>query len=115
MFLRPAVILTAASRAAQRPVINSAPVIFSRMYSVPASDVQTRVLDVVKGFDKVDASKVTPEASFIKDLGLDSLDTVEVVMAIEEEFSVEIPDKDADAIQSIKQAIDYIVKRDDAQ
>jgi NADH dehydrogenase (ubiquinone) 1 alpha/beta subcomplex 1 len=57
---------------------------------------------------------VTAESSFIKDLGLDSLDTVEVVMAIEEEFSVEIPDKDADAIQSVQQAIDYIVKRDDA-
>jgi NADH dehydrogenase (ubiquinone) 1 alpha/beta subcomplex 1 len=57
---------------------------------------------------------VTAEANFIKDLGLDSLDTVEVVMAIEEEFSVEIPDNDADAIQSVKQAIDYIVKREDA-
>jgi NADH dehydrogenase (ubiquinone) 1 alpha/beta subcomplex 1 len=58
MFLRPAVIFTVASRAAQRPIVNSAPAVFSRMYSVPADNVQTRVLDVVKGFDKVDAAKV---------------------------------------------------------
>lgn len=58
--------------------------------------------------------QVTAESNFVKDLGLDSLDTVEVVMAIEEEFSVEIPDKDADAIHSVQQAIDYIIKRDDA-
>ncbi|KAI8090904.1 acyl carrier protein-like protein [Gilbertella persicaria] len=116
MFLRPTAILSAASRAAavQRRVV--APAVFSRMYaSLPKEDVQSRVLDVVKSFEKVDAVKVTPESSFIKDLGLDSLDTVEVVMAIEEEFSVEIPDKDADAIHSVKQAIDYITSREDAQ
>jgi NADH dehydrogenase (ubiquinone) 1 alpha/beta subcomplex 1 len=57
---------------------------------------------------------VTAQSNFIKDLGLDSLDTVEVVMAIEEEFSVEIPDADADAIQSVQQAVEYISKREDA-
>ncbi|KAI8888107.1 acyl carrier protein [Backusella circina FSU 941] len=115
MFLRPTVLLTAAARAAQRPTMMMAPAAIRMYATLPRDDVQTRVLNVVKGFDKVDVSKVAPEASFIKDLGLDSLDTVEVVMAIEEEFSVEIPDKDADAIQSVQQAIDYIVKRDDAQ
>ncbi|OBZ88585.1 Acyl carrier protein 2, mitochondrial [Choanephora cucurbitarum] len=117
MFLRPNAILSAASRAAatQRTRV-VAPAVFSRMYaSLPKEDVQSRVLDVVKSFEKVDAAKVTPDSSFIKDLGLDSLDTVEVVMAIEEEFSVEIPDKEADAIHSIKQAIDYIASREDAQ
>ncbi|GAA5817821.1 Acyl carrier protein, mitochondrial [Mucor flavus] len=113
MFLRPTVLLNAASRATATRM--ATPALFSRMYAtLPKEDVQTRVLDVVKSFDKVDGSKVTAEANFIKDLGLDSLDTVEVVMAIEEEFSVEIPDKDADAIHSVQQAIDYIVKRDDA-
>lgn len=57
---------------------------------------------------------MTAQSNFIKDLGLDSLDTVEVVMAIEEEFSVEIPDADADAIQSVQQAVEYISKREDA-
>ncbi|KAI9491845.1 acyl carrier protein-like protein, partial [Zychaea mexicana] len=72
--------------------------------------VETRVLDIVKGFDKVESSKVNATSNFINDLGLDSLDAVEVVMAIEEEFGVEIPDKDADEIKSVEQAIDYISK-----
>ncbi|KAL1927484.1 hypothetical protein VTP01DRAFT_3721 [Rhizomucor pusillus] len=110
MFIRPTAIFTAASRAARTQVL-------ARGYASALSrdDIQSRVLDVVKGFDKVDASKVTPESAFINDLGLDSLDAVEVVMAIEEEFSVEIPDKEADEIKSVQQAIDYIAKRDDAQ
>merc|ERR1712157_151061 len=54
-------------------------------------EVTARVLDVVKKFDKVDGSKVTPTSNFKTDLGLDSLDETEVVMAFEEEFSVDIP------------------------
>ena len=54
------------------------------------------------------------DAHFVNDLGLDSLDTVEVIMAVEEEFSVEITDKDADDIKTAKQAIEYISKRADA-
>ncbi|KAG0579959.1 hypothetical protein M758_4G139500 [Ceratodon purpureus] len=70
-------------------------------------DVIDRVLDVVKSNEKVDASKVSETATF-KDMGLDSLDEVEVVMALEEEFALEIPDAEADKIRSAPDAIDYI-------
>ncbi|KAL4203371.1 hypothetical protein AMTRI_Chr01g127570 [Amborella trichopoda] len=71
-------------------------------------EVIERVLSVVKSFPKVDPSKVTPTVHFQKDLGLDSLDTVEIVMALEEEFKLEIPDKEADKIDSCELAIEYI-------
>ena len=67
-------------------------------------------MSVVKNFDQVDPAKVTPETKFADDLGLDSLDVVEVVMAIEDEFAIEIPDTEADAIASIGDAVDYISK-----
>ncbi|KMS99869.1 hypothetical protein BVRB_1g017210 [Beta vulgaris subsp. vulgaris] len=70
--------------------------------------VTDRVLSVIKDFPKVDPSKVTPEVHFQKDLGLDSLDNVELVMALEEEFKLEIPDLEADKIDSCKLAIEYI-------
>merc|ERR1719399_2775934 len=72
------------------------------------ADVADRVCAVVKNFEKVPADKVSPSASFQGDLGLDSLDTVEVVMAIEEEFAIEIPDADADKILSCADAIKYL-------
>ena len=56
----------------------------------------------------VDESQVTEDASFIDDLGADSLDTVELIMAFEEEFDVEIPDEDAQKIKTVKDVIDYI-------
>jgi NADH dehydrogenase (ubiquinone) 1 alpha/beta subcomplex 1 len=59
-------------------------------------------------------NQVSLNANFTNDLGLDSLDAVEVVMAIEEEFSVEIPDKEADEIKSAAQAVEYISQRSDA-
>ncbi|CRK28131.1 hypothetical protein BN1723_018335, partial [Verticillium longisporum] len=58
---------------------------------------------------------INATAHFANDLGLDSLDTVEVVMAIEEEFSIEIPDKDADGIHSVEKAVEYILSQPDAQ
>ncbi|KAK2741820.1 hypothetical protein FQN55_008194 [Onygenales sp. PD_40] len=90
-----------------------------RSYSAPAGLTQTeiegRIVDLLKNFDKVsDPSKITSTSHFSNDLGLDSLDTVEVVMAIEEEFSIEIPDKEADAIHSIDQAVSYISSQPDA-
>lgn len=63
---------------------------------------------MVKNFDKVDPGKVHPESKFAEDLGLDSLDSVEVVMAIEDEFAIEIPDAEADKITSIAEAVEYI-------
>jgi acyl carrier protein len=56
----------------------------------------------------VNAAEVTPEASFVEDLGADSLDTVELVMAFEETFNIEIPDEDAEKITKVKDAIEYI-------
>jgi acyl carrier protein len=56
----------------------------------------------------VDVDEVTPEASFVDDLGADSLDTVELVMALEEEFGLEIPDEDAEKISTVDDAIKYI-------
>ncbi|XTI86223.1 acyl carrier protein [Cenococcum geophilum] len=77
-------------------------------------EVQGRILDLLKNFDKVsDTSKLSPTSHFSNDLGLDSLDTVEVVMAIEEEFSIEIPDKEADAIHSVDKAVEYILSQPD--
>ncbi len=58
----------------------------------------------------VDEDQVTPEASFMDDLGADSLDTVELVMALEEEFDIEISDEDAEKIQTVQDAIDYITE-----
>ncbi len=56
----------------------------------------------------VKEEEVTPEASFVEDLGADSLDTVELVMALEDEFETEIPDEEAEKITTVKEAIDYI-------
>jgi NADH dehydrogenase (ubiquinone) 1 alpha/beta subcomplex 1 len=73
-----------------------------------AAIVEERVLSVVKDFEKVDASKVSKDSHFINDLGLDSLDTVEVVMAFEDEFVLEIPDAEAEKIQTCSDAITFI-------
>jgi len=72
------------------------------------SDVAARVTKIVVEHLGVDEAKVTQNASFIDDLGADSLDTVELVMAFEEEFSCEIPDDAAEKILTVKDAIDYI-------
>ena len=72
------------------------------------SDVADRVKKIVVEHLGVEADKVTEDASFIDDLGSDSLDIVELVMAFEEEFGIEIPDEDAEKITRVKEAIDYI-------
>ena len=72
------------------------------------SDVANRVKKIVLEHLGVEENKVVESASFIDDLGADSLDTVELVMAFEEEFGCEIPDEDAEKILTIKDAIDFI-------
>jgi acyl carrier protein len=75
------------------------------------SDVAERVKKIVVEHLGVDADKVVESANFIDDLGADSLDTVELVMAFEEAFSVEIPEDAAEKIATVKDAIDYIEKQ----
>ena len=70
--------------------------------------IEDRVQQIVCEQLGVSVEEVKPEASFIDDLGADSLDTVELVMAFEEEFEIEIPDDDAEGIATVKNAIDYI-------
>ena len=72
------------------------------------SDINERVKDLVVEQLGVSADQVTPQASFIDDLGADSLDTVELVMAFEEEFGSDIPDEDAEKMVSVSDAIKYL-------
>jgi len=72
--------------------------------------IEEKVKQIIVDQLGVNAEEVTNEASFIDDLGADSLDTVELVMALEEEFDIEIPDEDAEKITKVKDAIDYIKK-----
>ena len=79
------------------------------------ADVSDRILGCLKAFEKVDATKVTDKSHFMNDLGLDSLDTVEVVMAFEDEFAIEIPDAAAEKIHSTADAIKYILEHPHAR
>ena len=83
----------------------------SRRESQAMSETADKVKKIVVEHLGVEESKVTPEASFIDDLGADSLDTVELVMAFEEAFGVEIPDDAAEKITTVKDAIEYIEKQ----
>ncbi len=74
------------------------------------ASIEERVKQIVAEQLGVDEEQVTDGAAFMDDLGADSLDTVELVMALEEEFDVEISDEDAEKIQTVKNAIDYISK-----
>jgi acyl carrier protein len=73
-----------------------------------AASVMERVKDIVADNLGVDREKITPETSFVNDLGADSLDTVELVMALEDEFECEIPDEEAEKIRTVQQAVDYV-------
>jgi acyl carrier protein len=75
------------------------------------STVETQVKAIVAEQLGVKLEQVTNSASFVDDLGADSLDTVELVMALEEEFETEIPDEDAEKITTVQQAIDYVTAR----
>ena len=73
-----------------------------------SEDVSSKVKKIVADHLGIDEAKVNEESSFIDDLGADSLDTVELVMAFEEKFGIEIPDDAAETIQTVQNAIDYI-------
>lgn len=79
--------------------------------TMKANEIETRVKKIVVEQLGVKEEEVTTDASFVDDLGADSLDTVELVMALEEEFETEIPDEDAEKILTIKDAVKYIVER----
>ena len=70
--------------------------------------MEDRIKEIIVEQLGVDADQVTSDASFVDDLGADSLDTVELVMALEEEFDIEIPDEDAEKIATVKDAIEYL-------
>ena len=74
------------------------------------SAIDKRVKEIVAEQLGVDEAQVTNEASFMDDLGADSLDTVELIMALEEEFDIEISDEDAEKIQTVQDAVDYITE-----
>lgn len=75
-----------------------------------SAEIEAKIKNIIVEQLGVDADKVVPEASFIDDLGADSLDTVELIMAIEEEFDTEIPEEQATSIATVKDAIDFVSK-----
>ncbi len=75
------------------------------------SSVESKVRKIIMEQLDVNESEVTAQASFVDDLGADSLDTVEMVMAFEEEFNIEIPDEDAEKIRTVQDATDYIASK----
>ena len=77
-------------------------------------DIQAKVKELIVSQLGVDADKVTIDASFVDDLGADSLDVVELVMALEEEFGVEIPDEAAEKIGTVKDAVSYLTEHVEA-
>ncbi len=77
-----------------------------------ADNTAGKVKEIIINELGVDPEKVTPEASFVDDLGADSLDTVELVMAFEEEFTIDIPDEDAEQMRTVGEAVAYIEKNE---
>lgn len=75
------------------------------------SKIEERVKKIIAEQLQVDPSKVVPEASFVEDLGADSLDSVELMMALEEQFETDIPDEDAQKIITVQDAIEYVAAR----
>ena len=82
----------------------------STLKTTDMSDIKSRVIAIIVDKLGVDQGEVTPEASFTNDLGADSLDTVELIMEFEKEFNIAIPDDQAEKIQTVGQAVDYVEK-----
>ena len=79
-------------------------------YTMSDKSIEDRVKDIIVDQLGVNADQVNPEAKFIEDVGADSLDTVELVMAFEEEFEIEVPDEEAEKLQSVGDVITYVTK-----
>lgn len=88
------------------------PVRFYAAAPITKEEVTTRAFEALKTVAALQDSKIALEADFQKDLGLDSLDTVEALVALEEEFDLEIPDKISDEIKTVGQAVDYIFEEE---
>ncbi|XP_021266698.1 acyl carrier protein, mitochondrial [Numida meleagris] len=86
---------------------------YSELPPLTLADIKERVLYVLKLYDKIDPEKLTAESHFMKDLGLDSLDQVEIIMAMEDEFGFEIPDGDAEKLMCPQEIVDYIADKKD--
>jgi NADH dehydrogenase (ubiquinone) 1 alpha/beta subcomplex 1 len=82
---------------------------YSDHHGLSQDEVTSRVVEVIKSFNKVDPNAVTAHSHFQKDLGLDSLEQVELILNIEDEFAVDIPDAESEKIQSAEDAINYII------
>jgi len=82
--------------------------------TISQGEVEGRVIAVCKAFDKISADKVSMTAHFVNDLGLDSLDHVEVIMAIEDEFGFEIPDEHAEKLLTPEHIVKYVLDHEDA-
>ena len=74
-------------------------------------NIQKEVIDLVAEQLNLKAENIKPENKFVEDLKADSLDTIEIVMSIEEKFNIQIPDKEAEKIETVKNAIDYVTKK----
>ncbi|XP_053936642.1 acyl carrier protein, mitochondrial [Cuculus canorus] len=86
---------------------------YSELPPLTLDGIRERVLYVLKLYDKIDPEKLTAESHFMKDLGLDSLDQVEIIMAMEDEFGFEIPDGDAEKLMCPQEIVDYIADKKD--
>ena len=73
--------------------------------------MQDKVIKLISDATKVDLAKITPDTSFVDDLNLDSLDIVELMMKMEDEFGVEIPEEDAEGLKKVKDIVDYLEKK----
>merc|ERR1711936_1064039 len=93
-----------------RPIVAAR---YARLDPVSMSEIEGRVKHVLECYDKIDQTKLTMEAHFIKDLGLDSLDHVELVIAVENEFMLEIEDSDSETLMTTREICDHLADRFD--
>ena len=96
----------------QSPLIRNQP---NQPLFMSDKSIEEKVKDIIVEQLGVNPEQVTPQASFIEDLGADSLDTVELVMAFEEEFNVEVPDEDAEKLQTVGDVVTYITEKTSAK